>query len=248
MRPLVVRWLGRLPYAPASALQDRLVAARQEKKGTDTLLLLEHPPVITLGRSSDPAHVLISPAERAARGIELHEAGRGGDVTYHGPGQLVGYPIVALVGERRDAHRYLRDVEEILIGAAADFGVRARRDAGLTGIWVGDRKLGAIGVRISTGWIASHGFALNVATDLSAFDAIVPCGLRGCRMTSLEELTGRRYPLEEVAARAALRVADVLGLDPVVSDEPAERLTALVPAAISVGRLAGAASWEGTAP
>ncbi len=214
MAPLSVRWLGRVPYREACEAMGRLVAARRQGRAPDCLLLLEHPPVITLGRSARAEHVRISPAERLARGIELHESDRGGGVTYHGPGQLVGYPIVALPPGRRDAHRYLRDLEDALIRTARDFGAEAGRRPGATGVWAGDRKLGSLGVRISTGWIASHGFALNVSTDLSAFAWIVPCGIEGCRATSLEALTGIRHPVREVALRAASRVAEVLGLEP----------------------------------
>jgi lipoyl(octanoyl) transferase len=205
-------WLGRVPYAEALALQERLVDARRRGEAPDTLLLLEHPPVITLGRSSRPGHVLLPPDALAARGIETFDAGRGGDVTYHGPGQLVGYPIVALAPNRRDARRYLRDLEEVLLRTAADHGVRGRREAGLTGVWVGGRKLAAIGVRISTGWITSHGFALNVSADLGGFDAIVPCGIRGRGVTSLEAEAGKTLAVREVADRAAVHAADVLGL------------------------------------
>ncbi len=207
---LDVRWLGRISYHDGLALQDELVRDRRHGRVPDTLLLLEHPPVITLGRGSRAEHVLLGESDRAARGIELHEVGRGGDVTYHGPGQLVGYPILKLEGVRRDAHRYLRDLEETLILTAAAFGVRAARWAGRTGIWAEGRKLGAIGVRISSGWVTSHGFALNVSTDLSAFRAIVPCGIRDAGVTSLEELTGRRLDLELVASRAADGLATVL--------------------------------------
>ncbi len=205
-------WLGRVPYREALALQERLVDAVRRKAEPDTLLLLEHPPVITLGRSSAPEHVLLSPAELAARGIDRVETGRGGDVTYHGPGQLVGYPVIALAGERRDARRYLRDLEEILIRTAADFGVHAVREEGLTGAWTRGRKIGAIGVRISTGWIASHGFSLNVLGPLSGFDTIVACGIEGRRVTSIQEETGRIHTVREAAERAAAHAARVLGL------------------------------------
>jgi lipoate-protein ligase B len=194
---------------------EQLVFARREGRIPDTLLLLEHPPVITLGRSADPSHVRISAAERLARGIALEESSRGGGVTYHGPGQLVGYPIVALPPGRRDAHRYLRDLEEAMILAAGDFGAKASRRPGFTGIWARGAKLGSVGVRISIGWVASHGFALNVAMDLSGFEAIVPCGIEGCRATSLEELTGLRVPVKEVGRKAAARLGEVLGLDPI---------------------------------
>lgn len=220
---LLVRWLGRVPYGEALLLQDALVGARRLPACPDTLLLLEHPPVITIGRAGDPVHVLLDAGQRAARGIELYETGRGGDVTYHGPGQLVGYPVVALPPERRDAHRYLRDLEEALILAVGDLGVSARRVPGSTGVWAGERKLGAIGVRLSTGWITSHGFALNVTTDLSEFASIVPCGIAGCGVTSLAELLGRPLPIGEVAVRVALRIAERLGLLAVASTTPSER-------------------------
>lgn len=224
MRPLVVRWLDRLPYAEGLALQERLVAARRNGAAPDTLLLLEHPPVITLGRAADPDHVVAGEQELARRGIEVHESGRGGGVTYHGPGQLIGYPIVRLGEERRDAHRYLRDLEQALIDTVAELDVEASRMPGLTGIWVGDEKLAAIGVRLSAGWITSHGFALNVCPDLSAFTTIVPCGIRERGVTSLARLTGKAIELRRVAAITARHVARVLDLRPETTDEPAERL------------------------
>ena len=224
MRPLIVRWLGRTRYADTEALQSRLVPERRRNEVPDTLLLLEHPPVITLGRGAERAHLLLDPAGLERRGIELHECGRGGDVTYHGPGQLVGYPVVALAPERRDVQRYLRDLERALIDTAADFGVAARRVEGLTGIWVGQDKLAAIGVRVSTGWITSHGFALNVGRDLSGFSAIVPCGLHGRGVTSLGRLLDRAPPLPRVAAAAAGHLARVLGLRAEPAPDARERL------------------------
>lgn len=243
MRRWAVRWLGRVAYASALELQDSLVADRRAGTAPDTLLLLEHPPVITLGRSSDPRHLLADPRELRERGVELHTCGRGGDVTYHGPGQLVGYPIIDLRERTPDVHRYLRDLEEGLIRTAADFGVTARRLPGLTGVWVGERKLAAIGVRLSSGWITSHGFALNVSTDLSAFSAIVPCGIRNKGVTSLAELLGERPSVRAVALRAARRLAEVLGFDAV---PPADLETAArsggdrEPAAF---RLTGGSPW-----
>lgn len=211
-----------MPYVHALELQDSLVAARRDGTVPDTLLLLEHPPVITLGRNSDPRHLLVDALELARRGVEVHECGRGGDVTYHGPGQLVGYPILALRESDPDVHHYLRDLEEGLIRTAADFGVAAGRLPGFTGVWAGGRKLAAIGVRLSTGWVTSHGFALNVATDLSAFAAIVPCGIRGRGVTSLAAIRGDAPSLRDVAARAALRLAEALGFVPVPLLETAE--------------------------
>jgi lipoyl(octanoyl) transferase len=203
-RSLDVRRLGTVAYGDALALQAELVRRRRAGEIPDTLLLLQHPHVITLGSGSHAEHVLAPPAERAARGIELFETGRGGDVTYHGPGQLVGYPILDLKPDRCDLHRYLRDLEEVLIGALGDFGLAAGRKAGLTGVWVGDRKVAAIGVRVSSGWITSHGFALNVQTDLSYFDTIVPCGIRAHGVGSLTTETGRTVSLAD-AEQAVLR-------------------------------------------
>ena len=209
MQTLVVRWLGRMPYAEALALQESLVEARRRGEAPDSLLLLEHPPVITLGRGADAAHVLADRDELTRGGIELYECGRGGDVTYHGPGQLVGYPVLALPPERRDAHRYLRDLESVLIRVAADYGIEAGRAPGLTGIWVGRRKLAAIGVRLSSGWITSHGFALNVTTDLVGFDTIVLFGISGRGVTSLAQELGHRPDLRQAATRTAACFAEV---------------------------------------
>ncbi|MGD2046703.1 MAG: lipoyl(octanoyl) transferase LipB [Gemmatimonadota bacterium] len=209
LRTLVIRRPGVVPYADGLALQDDLVARRRAGEIPDTLVLLQHPHVITLGSSGDAAHVLMDADEREARGVELFEAGRGGDVTYHGPGQLVAYPILDLKPDRKDLHRYLRDLEEVLIRVAADHGVEARRREGLTGIWTDRGKLAAIGVRVSSGWISSHGLALNVDADLGFFDAIIPCGLEGEAVTSLERELGTALELESVADSLAQRFADV---------------------------------------
>lgn len=222
--PLLVRWLGTVPYGEALALQESLVTSRRRGEIPDQLLLLEHPPVITLGRGSDPAHVLCSTEELSRRGVELHEAGRGGDVTYHGPGQLVGYPILAIPAERRDAHLYLRDLEEVLIRAVAGYGIAAGRVEGLTGIWVGEEKLAAIGVRLSTGWITSHGFALNVDPDPEGFATIVPCGIHDRGVTSLARLGDRSPGIREVASRVAAEFAEHFALQATFSDDPRERL------------------------
>jgi lipoyl(octanoyl) transferase len=197
-RTLQVRRLGLISYGDALALQERLVRERRAGEIPDTLLLLEHPHVITLGSGSHDEHVLVSAEERRERGIELFETGRGGDVTYHGPGQLVGYPILDLKPDRQDLHRYLRDLEEMLIGVLAEFGLSGGRKEGLTGVWVDDRKLAAIGVRVSSGWITSHGFALNVTTDLSFFGAIVPCGIRDHGVGSISGELGRPVAMREV--------------------------------------------------
>lgn len=208
-RPLAVRRLGLVPYAEGLRLQEELVVARRAGEIPDTLILLEHPHVITLGSSSDPGHVLLSEEERAARGIEIFEAGRGGDVTYHGPGQLVAYPILDLKPDRKDLHAYLRDLEDVLIRVAASYRVEARRRGGLTGVWTDRGKLAAIGVRVSSQWIASHGSALNVSPDLGFFDAIVPCGLEGEQVTSIERETGAHVDLGDVADRYVHHFEDV---------------------------------------
>jgi lipoyl(octanoyl) transferase len=188
--PLEVRQLGVVPYGDALRLQSELVVRRRAGDIPDTLLLLEHPHVITLGSSADAADVLIDASARERLGIEVFEVGRGGGVTYHGPGQLVAYPILDLRSQGKDLHDYLRRLEQVLIQAAASLGVEARRRAGLTGVWTQRGKLAAIGVRVSSQWISSHGLALNVSSDLSYFDAIVPCGVRGEGITSLSRELG----------------------------------------------------------
>jgi lipoyl(octanoyl) transferase len=187
---LAVRRLGRLPYAEGLELQARLVEDRVAGRIPDTLLLLEHEPVFTLGRNARQENVLFPADALRARGFEVFETGRGGDVTYHGPGQVVGYPILDLKPDRQDVHRYVRDLEEVMIRTCADFGVAAARIKGCTGCWVGDEKIGAIGVRLSR-WVTSHGFAFNVNLDLAPFQLIVPCGIRGKGVTSLRQLLGR---------------------------------------------------------
>ena len=192
VRTLEIRRLGLVPYAEGLELQKALVERRKNGEIPDQLLLLEHPPVITLGAKvrNDRSHVLLAPSALEAAGVELFEAGRGGDVTYHGPGQLVGYPILDLRPDRCDVHRYVRDLEQVMIDAAQSFGIEAGRVEGLTGAWVGRDKLAAIGVRISR-WVTSHGFAFNVTTNLSHFNFIVPCGITDRGVTSLGRLLGR---------------------------------------------------------
>jgi lipoyl(octanoyl) transferase len=209
-RPLQVRYLGVVPYVEALALQRSLVEERRAGAIGDTLLLLEHPHVITLGVRGDGgrSHLLATPEALALRGVELHETGRGGDITYHGPGQLVGYPIVDLKPDRCDVHRYVRDLEEVLIRTASDYGIEAGRVHGLTGVWVGNEKLAAIGVRIAR-WVTSHGFALNVAADLDYFKLIIPCGITDRGVTSLSRLLGRRIDTSDVAGRIAGHFAKV---------------------------------------
>ena len=209
-RKIDVRHLGVVPYGEALALQRSLVEERRAGLVGDTLLLLEHPHVITLGVRGDGgrSHLLASEETLAARGVEVHETGRGGDITYHGPGQLVGYPIFDLKPDRCDVHRYVRDLEEVLIRTAADFGVAAGRVQGLTGVWVGNEKLAAIGVRIAR-WVTSHGFALNVTTDLDYFKLIVPCGIADRGVTSLGRLSSRPVVMDEVRSRMVEHFANV---------------------------------------
>jgi lipoyl(octanoyl) transferase len=208
-----VRHLGLVDYQAGLDLQKDLVEKRKQGLISDQLLLLEHPHVITLGARNHNAssNVLETPDALARKGVALFETGRGGDVTYHGPGQLIGYPILELPADRRDVHRYVRDLEEVLIQAVSDFGIAASRIPGLTGIWVGDSKLAAIGVRISR-WVTSHGFALNVSTDLSNFGLIVPCGIADKGVISMERLLGRPVPMTEVADAVVRRFAGVFGV------------------------------------
>lgn len=198
-------------YAEAVALQADLVARRRAGDVPDTLLLLEHPHVITLGSGAHAENLLLTEPEMAVRGIEVHPAGRGGDITYHGPGQLVGYPILDLKPDRCDLHLYLRDLEEVVIRALARFGVAGERKEGLTGVWVEDRKLAAIGVRVSSGWITSHGFALNVNTDLSFFDTIVPCGIRDRAVGSLAEELSHPVSMSDIETAVIAEFASVFG-------------------------------------
>jgi len=209
-RTLDVRRLGLVPYAEALALQRALVEDRRAGRIPDTLLLVEHPHVLTLGVRGDGgrSHILAPADVLAAHGVEIHEAGRGGDITYHGPGQVVGYPIIDLKPDRCDVHRYVRDLEEVLMRTAAEFGVVAGRIDGLTGVWVGQDKLAAIGVRIAR-WITSHGFALNVNTDLEYFNLIVPCGIADCGVTSLGRLLGRTVELADVQGRISEHFSNI---------------------------------------
>jgi lipoyl(octanoyl) transferase len=199
-----------MEYAEALALQRTLVEERRAGGVPDLLLLLQHPAVITLGVRGDGgrSNITAARARLDELGVAVHDAGRGGDVTYHGPGQIVGYPIVDLRPDRCDVHRYVRDLEEVMIRVCADYGVTAGRVAGLTGAWVGGEKIGAIGVRISR-WITSHGFAFNVNTDLSHFDLIVPCGIADRGVTSLRKATGRQVQEQEVERAIARHFANV---------------------------------------
>jgi lipoate-protein ligase B len=189
-------------------MQEEAVEHLRSGARPEQLLLLEHPHVFTLGRGADRRNILARDDELSQMCVEVHETGRGGDVTYHGPGQLVGYPIINLRPDRCDVHRYVRDLEEVLLRATRDFGIESRRIAGLTGVWVGDEKVAAIGVRIAR-WITSHGFALNVTTDLSYFRMIVPCGITDKGVTSLARLLGRPVEMAEVVRSIKSHFADV---------------------------------------
>ena len=225
-RELLVVDLGPMSYAQALELQR--AAARARISGAlsqDLLLLVEHPPVVTLGRSSKEAHLLASPALLAARGVELFEVERGGDVTFHGPGQLVGYPIVDLKRHRQDLHWYLRQVEESLIQGLAPYGLVGGRVAGYTGVWIADRKIASIGVH-ARDWVTWHGFALNVSTDLRYFDLIVPCGIQQVVMTSVEREVGHAVPMRDVADCVVAATGRVFELEPRAVD--AGELAAMV--------------------
>lgn len=214
---LAVRWLGSMEYREAWLLQQDLAAQRLEGKIGDTILLLEHPPTLTLGRKAQPEHLLVTPEQLAAAKIDLLEVDRGGDITYHGPGQLVGYPILNLrePPHKADLHVYLRDLEETLIRALAAFGVASDRFAGYTGVWTqtetsAPRKIAAIGVK-SSRWITSHGFALNVCPDLAHFDLIVPCGIRDYGVTSLTQELGQPVTVAEVLPHVTAAFREVFG-------------------------------------
>jgi lipoyl(octanoyl) transferase len=211
-RLVEVRRLDRVAYAEGLDLQRSLVEQRQAGRVDDVLLLLEHPHVLTLGVRGvrGRSHILASSEQLVARGVDVHETGRGGDVTYHGPGQIVGYPILDLKPDRCDVHRYIRDLEEVLIRTAAQYGIVAERVPGLTGVWVGREKLAAIGVRVAR-WVTSHGFAFNVTTDLDYFDLIVPCGISDRGVTSLARLLGRAVDRLEVEIRLVQHFCDVFG-------------------------------------
>ena len=212
MCELEVRRLGIVPYAEALALQRALVEERRANRVPDLLIVLQHPPVITVGVRGDGgrSHIVADTDRLAALGVAVSETGRGGDVTYHGPGQIVGYPILDLRPDRCDVHRYVRDVEEVMIRTCVDYGVPAGRIAGLTGAWVGPDKIGAIGVRISR-WITSHGFAFNVSTDLGYFDLIVPCGIADRGVTSLQRVLGRSVNVANVEESLISHFAAVFG-------------------------------------
>ena len=213
---LAVADLGVVDYGAALDLQTAMVAARLDDRINDTLLMMEHPHVFTLGRGADERFIVANP-----HGIPSYRVSRGGQVTYHGPGQLIGYPILKLEGRSRDVTKYLRSLEDAMIDALRQFGLDADRRTGLTGIWIGAQKIASIGVGIRR-WVTYHGFALNVSTDLSFFDSIVPCGIEGCQMTSICKLSGRQISMREFRASMQESFAQVLGYDTVIVQSSAQ--------------------------
>ncbi len=227
MRRCDLRNLHLVTYENGLALQAKLMEMRQGELLDDQLLLLEHPPVITLGRGGDAANLLATPEALAADRVRFFETTRGGDITYHGPGQLVGYPIIHLGEGRRDVRKYVTNVEEVLIRTVAAFGISASRMEGKRGIWVGNDKIAAIGVRIAR-WVTSHGFALNVNTNLDHFRLITPCGLHGTGVTSMARLRGRQIDMDEVRAVAAEKFAEVFERELVPVEETLRLVKVLV--------------------
>jgi len=200
--------LGTVDYAAAHRLQKQLQAKRIADEVPDTVLLLEHPPVLTMGRSAKEQHIIAQPDVLEAQGISVHEVGRGGDVTYHGPGQLVAYPIIDLKPDRRDVRKYMWSLEEAMIRTCKEFGLSATRIGGLNGAWIGDRKVGAVGVRISR-WVTMHGLALNADSDLSHYELIVPCGIQDKAVTSISAELGRTIGVPDVADPLARHFAEL---------------------------------------
>ena len=206
-----VVWLGEIGYLEAHQLQLALVEKVHSGQGSNTMLMVEHPHVYTKGRLSRESDVLLPEEELAAKGIPVYETDRGGQVTYHGPGQLVGYPILDLKPDRKDAHRYLRDLESVLVHTLGEMGIQGESVPDLTGVWVDGRKIAAIGVRISSGWITSHGFALNVSNDLSFFETIVPCGIQDVSVTSVSQELGRPVGVPDILAIVSRAFSEVFG-------------------------------------
>lgn len=218
MKPLQTEWLSRIGYDEAWSMQKRLVRDIDRGERDDTLLLLEHPPTYTIGSDRHPEHLLLGPEELARKGIAVFQIDRGGDITYHGPGQLVGYPLLYLDAAGLDLHQYLRDLEETIIRLLADFGLRGERKSAYTGVWVGDEKVAAIGVKFNKarsrrGFVTSHGFALNVKrrVEQEGFGGIIPCGITEYGVTSLESLTGSEWDVETVGRVIVPHFQDVFG-------------------------------------
>lgn len=220
MKKLNVRWLSRIGYQEAWDMQKELVREIDRERSGDTLLLLEHPPTYTIGSDRHPEHLLLTPQQLEQRGISVFQIDRGGDITYHGPGQLVGYPLLYLDAAGLDLHRYLRDLEEVIIRLLAEFGIQGGRKSAYTGVWVGDVKIAAIGVKFNKartrrGFVTSHGFAFNVRKNVEqdGFSGIIPCGITEYGVTSLESLTGVEWDTEAIARRIVPHFLDVFGYD-----------------------------------
>lgn len=224
MRTIDIVDLGRTGYEECLLTQRRVFAGRRAGEYGDTLLLTEHDHVYTIGKSGDENHLLAGEEELRAAGAGVFNTDRGGDITYHGPGQLVGYPIIDLDGRDPDIHRYLRDLEEVIIRAIAEYGIAGRREPGYTGVWAGEEKIAAIGIRVA-GWITMHGFALNVNTDLSYFDRIIPCGITHRGVTSIRTHTGSPVPMADVSRSVVRHFADVFSAVP--RTVPAEEIQLL---------------------
>jgi len=218
LRGLETTFLGRVGYEEGLRLQEARVSAVQAGSAPDALYLLEHDPVLTLGRSAHRENIVASSSDLSRLGIQVFECGRGGDVTYHGPGQLVGYPILNLSPDRKDVWKYVRGLEEALILSLADYGIHAGRFERLTGVWVGQEKIAAIGVRVSR-WVTSHGFALNVTTNLDHFRTIVPCGIRSYGVTNMARSLNAPPTLEEMGSTVARHLGDVFERELVWVDE-----------------------------
>jgi lipoyl(octanoyl) transferase len=227
MRRCDLHRLHLVTYENGMKLQERLVELRQEEQIDDQLLLLEHPPVITLGRGGDETNLLATPEALAGHGVRFYETTRGGDITYHGPGQIVGYPIVHLGEGNRDVRKYVTKLEEVLIRTVAEYGITAARIEGKRGIWVGSNKIAAIGVRIAR-WVTSHGWALNVSPNLDHFRLITPCGIHGMGVTSIERETGRRVPTGEVREVLAAKFAEIFERELVPREETIKLVKVLV--------------------
>lgn len=211
--------LGLVPYDKSLALQRRLAILRADGRVGDVVLFVEHPPVITLGRAGQKAHLLVPASSLAALGIGFFEVERGGDMTYHGPGQLVGYPILNLAEHGRDLHRYLRQLEGVLIETVSSFGITAGRWTGRTGVWVGEKKIASLGIHVSR-WVTCHGFALNVDVDLAPFELIVPCGIQGAKATSMAAALSRPISIRSVTAALTLRFEAEFGVSLIPTSLP----------------------------
>jgi lipoyl(octanoyl) transferase len=233
-RTLLVADLGRTDYRWCWNLQHHVLEARRKGRGGDLLLLTEHDHVYTIGRTGNADHLLAKNEELKSRGIDLCFSDRGGDITYHGPGQLVGYPILDLNGYYRDLHRYLRDLEEVVIRTLVHLGIRAKRLSGYTGVWVESEKICAIGIR-SSRWLTMHGFALNVHTDLTYFQRIIPCGIFERGVTSLQEVLGRPMGINEVGHLLVEEFAHVFGVE-IQSVSMNNLLEVIAPIALDIAR------------